>query len=93
MESAAHKLGDLVNVDGVTGSVQELFRQNIRAVDNGDGSGWFTGEVRYGYVARSEYDSLLVNWDAGSISFYRGKTIPAKDLKNFKAAFTESNGK
>jgi hypothetical protein len=89
-ECAAKKVGDVVNVDGVAGPVREIFLSTLHqseggaAVDGQNGNPWF------GYLAQSEYDSLLVRWNSRAISFQRGKNVAANDAT---AAFAGQPGK
>lgn len=89
--SAAQKVGDPVNIDGLTGTIHNLFRYSVKHLDNTGSSGWHTGDVQYGYTAQSDYNLLEVRWNNGGISLYHGKNIPAKDVKDFVAAFTAAN--
>lgn len=88
-QSAAKKAGDPVNIDGVTGTVRELFQSTVTHMENVAPSGWHTGDVSFGYAAQSEFGSVLVRWDRNRIDFYRGKNVSAKDLT---AAFVAPNG-
>lgn len=79
-QSAAQKVGDTVNVDGVIATVRALFQSTIKDVQNVAPTGWHTGDVRFGYFASSESQSLLVRWDKSGSSFLRGKTVSPKDF-------------
>ena len=79
-QSAAQKVGDTVNVDGVIATVRTLFQSTIKQVDNAAPTGWHTGDVRFGYAASAERQSLLVRWDNQSISLMRGKNVLPKDF-------------
>ena len=76
-ECAAKKIGDVVNVDGVAGPVREIFLCNLRQFDGEAAVDWQNGDQCFGYLAQSEYDSLLVRWNSRTISFRRGLNIPA----------------
>lgn len=84
-ESAAKKSGDTVNVDGVTATITDLFQSTVRGVDAVETTSLHGGDVSYGYLGRSEYNSLLVRWDKASIHFYRGKKVSRKE---FTTAFS-----
>jgi hypothetical protein len=79
-ECAAKKLGDMVNVDGVTGPVREMFRSTLRQMDGNFPADWQIGNPNYGYLTPSEYSSLLVRWDQNAIRFWRGKIIFSKGV-------------
>jgi hypothetical protein len=89
-ESAAQKVGDRVNIDGVTATVRELFQSTVSRTENVAPGDWHVGDVSFGYIGQAEYGLLLVRWDNSRINFYRGKDISAKE---FIAAFSGSNGK
>jgi hypothetical protein len=84
---AAQTVGDSVNIDGVTGTIHDVFQSNVRGMDNVGPSAWYTGDVLYDYTATSTYNDLLVRWDKQRIGFFRGKAVPAKTIS---AAFTNS---
>jgi hypothetical protein len=87
-QSAAQKAGDTVNIDGVVATISELCQFTVKSVDNAAASGWHQGDVRFGYAASSEYNSLLVWWDSRDIGFWRGKKVAPKD---FAASITATN--
>lgn len=89
-QSAAKKSGDTVNVDGVVATVTDLFQSTVRSVDTVETNSVHAGEVSFGFLGRSEYNSLLVRWDKASIHFYRGKKVSPKE---FSAAFSAGSGK
>ncbi len=80
-ESAARKIGDVVNVDGITATVSQLFQSNIRSVDNATLTDWRAGDVSFNYVARSENNLLLARWNNSGIRFYHGKTVSPQEFK------------
>ena len=86
-QSAAQKVGDTVNVDGVIATVRALFQSTIKDVQNVAPTGWHTGDLRFGYAASSERQSLLVRWDKSGSSYHRGKNVSSKD---FAAAFSSA---
>jgi hypothetical protein len=87
-QAATQKTGDTVNIDGVVATISELSQYTVKYVNNIAPSGWLLGDVRFGYAADSEYNSLLVRWDRQHINFWRGKKIAAKD---FSASITATN--
>jgi len=88
-ECAAQKVGNMVTIDGNTGTVHDLFQSTIKHTENVAPSGWHQGDVQYGYAAGTEYNSLLVRWDNHSSSFLHGRNLPAKRVTD---AFSVTNG-
>jgi hypothetical protein len=86
--AAMQKTGDLVNISGVTATVDELFESTIQTVENADASIWHQGDVSFNYLARSEHETLLVRWNNSDLSCYGGKAVPARE---FAAAFSSTN--
>jgi hypothetical protein len=84
-QSAARKVGDVVNVDGVVTTVANLFQSTTHGVDSVIPTNWRMGDTSFGYFGRGEYFSLLVRWNQASLWSYRGKTVSAKE---FSAAFS-----
>ena len=84
-ESAAKKSGDVVNVDGVTATITELFQSTVKSADLLELPSLRAGDVSFGYAARGEYNSLLARWDNAGSHFYRGKKVSPKE---FAAAFS-----
>ena len=89
-ECAAKKLGDAVNVDGVAGPVREIFRSFVRESDGVTSGALLVGRVCFGYLAQSEYHSLLVRWDGAAVFYESGSGVLATDAK---AAFAAPSGK
>lgn len=85
--SAAEKVGNAVNVDGVQVTISELFQYKVLSRDTTETSSWLPGEVEYGYEGQSQYNSLLVRWDQTNLECYRGKVLPAARVKDFVSAF------
>lgn len=84
-ESAAKKSGDVVNVDGVTATITELFQSTVKSADALELPSIRAGDVSFGYAARGEYNSLFARWDNASSHFYRGKKVSPRE---FAAAFS-----
>ena len=59
-QAAAKKLGESVNIDGVTVNVGELFRSSIHSLEGESQADWKLGSVSYGFSGKSDYQSLLV---------------------------------
>lgn len=76
-ECAARKISDAVNVDGVVGNIREIFLSTLRQTEGTISGEWPGSSVRFGYLAQSDYNSLLVRWNNSGISFQRGMNIPA----------------
>ena len=89
-QSAAQKVGDTVNVGGVIATVRSLFQSTLKQVDNAGPTAWHSGDVRFGYVATSEYNSLLVRWDKGGSSFLHGKKVLPKDFSTIFSAISRA---
>jgi len=84
-QAAAKKVGEPVELDGFTGTVSEIFRTTIEQTD-GDGlAGFKSGTVFYGLTGAGEYQTLLARWNSDGITYFRGRSLPAKKLT---AAFT-----
>ncbi|HEV2693816.1 MAG TPA: hypothetical protein VG347_13065 [Verrucomicrobiae bacterium] len=79
-QAVNQKFGDTVNIDGVTATISELSQFTVKSMDAVADSNWHQGDVRFGYTASSQYDSLLVRWDKQNITFLRGKKVPPKDF-------------
>lgn len=81
-ECGAKKTGDTVNIDGVVGTVHELFLSTTRQVDGGTNTDWHTGEMRFGFEAQGEHGLLLARWDKLFVDFYSGTNIPARQASS-----------
>jgi len=79
-ECGAKKAGDTVNIDGVAGTVHELFLSTTRQVDGGTNTDWQAGEVRFGFEAQGEHELLLARWDRLFVNFHRGTNIPVREV-------------
>ncbi|MDR3456968.1 MAG: hypothetical protein P4N60_05945 [Verrucomicrobiae bacterium] len=79
-QSAAHKVGDTVNVNGVVATINERFRFTVKALDKVAATGWHQGDTLFGYTASSQHDWLLVRWDSQRVSFWRGQKVFARDF-------------
>jgi hypothetical protein len=89
-EYAAKKVGDIVNIEGVTATVRELFLSTVQKVDGAPSVDWHTGDVRFGFEAQAEHEFLLVCWNNAAVSVQRGTSIPAKEAA---AAFVPPSNK
>jgi len=89
-QAAAQRVGDRVDLDGVTTSVTELFRSTIRQVQSLEMSDLTNGAVLYGFTARSGSNLFLARWQESGITFYRGRILPAKEVSD---AFTPKPGR
>ena len=85
-ECAAKKLGDFVNVDGVTGTVREIFQSTVRSAEGAPKGGLAAGGVFFAYLAQSDSDCLLALWNREAIYFQRGQTVSARAIS---AALTD----
>jgi hypothetical protein len=81
-ECAAMKIGDLVNVDGFIGIVQEDFMSTVEVSEGTPVLDWQRDNVEYGYIAESGYNSLITLWNNRDLSFARGTNILANSVKS-----------
>lgn len=77
-EAAAKKIGELVELDGYTGRVSEIFLSTVELTDGTESGGLRNGAMSYGIGSTSENRTLLARWDAAGIKFFRGRTMTAK---------------
>ncbi len=77
-EAAAKKIGDLVKLDGFTGTVTEIFLSTIEQTEGSEGDGLPRGIVSYGLRGTNDSRTLLARWNDAGIQFFRGRTLPAK---------------
>jgi hypothetical protein len=91
-QAGAKKLGDIVALDNLSAPVGELFQSTIRQLEpDPSPSPWVKkGDVFFGFTAQSPSDLLLARWNAGGITFHRGKSLLAKDVI---ATFNQPAGK
>ena len=89
-ECAGKKVGDPVNVAGVVGPVSEIFLCNLRQIEGKPVDDTQNPSQYFGYLARSEYDSLFVRWNQNVIRFRCGTSIP---VNTATAAFSSPPGK
>jgi hypothetical protein len=91
-QAGAKKLGDIVALDNLSAPVGELFQSTIRQLEPepSPSPGVKKGDVFFGFTAQSSSALLLARWNAGGITFHRGKNLPAKDVT---AAFNQPAGK
>jgi hypothetical protein len=87
-EAAGQKVGEVVNVNGVVATVTDLFESTVQTVEKIGFSNWHTGDATYNYLARSQYETVLVRWNKSRLTCYEGKTVPARA---FADAFTSTN--
>ncbi|HXA44129.1 MAG TPA: hypothetical protein VNZ25_01380, partial [Candidatus Angelobacter sp.] len=81
-ECAAKKIGDLANVDGFIGIVQEVFMSTVEVSDGTPVLDWQRDNVEYGYLAESGFNSLITRWNSRNLSFARGTNILANSVKS-----------
>ena len=81
-ECAAKTIGATVRIDGVTGTVHELFLSTTRQVEGGTNADWQAGEMRFGFEAQGEHELLLARWDKLVVNFNRGTNVPARETTN-----------
>jgi hypothetical protein len=83
--AAALRVGDIVNVAGVTAPVKEMFQSRISNSDN-DGPEASTGDPLFGFIGQTNSTVLLVRWANDRITFHRGRTFAEKAVS---AAFAK----
>ena len=88
MECAAKKMGEVVNVDGVEGPVSHIFQTTVPQSDSPGDLDWNGSSLRYGYLAKSPYATLLATWNSVDAKFYQGTELPVKTVM---AAFAGSS--
>jgi hypothetical protein len=81
-QCAAKKAGDIVSIDGVAGTVHELFLSTTRQVEGAAPADWQPGDMRFGFETQGDPELLLARWNAAAVSFQRGINISAKDATN-----------
>jgi len=79
-QAAAKRKGDQVYLDGVSAPVTALFRSAILQVQSEQLLGLSNGDVFYGFAAQSAGSLFLARWNEAGITFYRGKTLPTKEV-------------
>jgi hypothetical protein len=88
-QAAAKQLGDLVELDGYTGKVGEMFLSTIEQTDGEGLAGLKNGTLSYGFCSANEYRRLLCRWNDAGIQYFRGRTITAR---KGAAAFASARG-
>jgi hypothetical protein len=81
-QAGAKRLGDVVNVDGLDATVNELFLSTVEQSDAGTSAAAETrkGDRFFGFSAQSASTLLLACWNSDYIVYHRGKFLPAKDV-------------
>jgi hypothetical protein len=79
-DAAAMKLGQVVHVDGLVAPVDELFSTMVAESEFTDTPEIVTGETCYGFAAKSGSDYLLTRWNAGTISFWKGRVLATQTV-------------
>jgi hypothetical protein len=88
-QAAAKQLNDLLELDGFTGRVSEIFRSTIKQSDGEGITNLKNGNVFYGLGATSEHQTLLARWNSEGITYFRGRSLPSKKLLD---CFTATKG-
>ena len=81
-ELAAKKIGDLVTIDNVAGTVLELFQSTIRQLDGATSLEWQAGSTRFSFDAQGKSETLLARWNNYLVNVYRGINIPIRETTN-----------
>ena len=74
-DCAAKKVGDRVNFDDVSAKVTEIFLSTIIEVDGSGLAERHPREVRFGYLAQSDYNPLLARWKNGGVELMEGVNV------------------
>ena len=78
--AATLRVGEIVNVDGYTAPVTEIFQSELRQTEGANLPDFTNGMVSFNLSARSGATTLLVRWNDQGIKFYRGSLVAAKDV-------------
>jgi hypothetical protein len=74
-DCGAKKVGDLANFDDVSAKVTEIFLSTIIEVDGSGLAERQPGEVRFGYLAQSNYNPFLARWNNSSVEIMEGVNV------------------
>jgi len=78
--AAALRVGDVVNVDGVTAPVKEMFQSTISSSESAAPPGLRLGEPLFGFIGQTNSTVLLVRWASDRITFHRGRSFSEKTV-------------
>jgi len=79
-------LGQSVDVEGVQGTIDELFLARSEKIEQLTNSTPLPGSLCYNFSAKGPYRRLLVRWDATGINFFQGVDVPKADvIKGFSS--------
>jgi len=82
-QAAARRLGDSVDIDGVTLRVTDLF---LSRAETAQGAAQvFPGYPLYGFEARQGERTVIVRWSEKGITYYEVTLQPANELASFPA--------
>jgi hypothetical protein len=79
-EAAAKRIGETVNIDGLTAPISDLFQSVVRQAESPGPTDLKVGNVQFGLGAKSDGTLLLGRWNAYGIGFFRGKIIPKQQV-------------
>lgn len=79
-QAAAKRTGELVELDGTSDRVTDLFLSTIRQIDRPERADSTNGAVFYGFSARSGTNLFLVRWNAENLTCYRGQLLPLNEV-------------
>jgi hypothetical protein len=80
VEAGALRLGQSVNVEGLQGTVDELFLARLEKIEPLTNSTTLPGNLCYNFSAKGPYRHLLARWDAAGIAFFQGADVPKTDV-------------
>jgi hypothetical protein len=82
-QAAARRLGDSVDIDGVTFRVTDLF---LSRAETAQGAAQvFPGYPLYGFEARQGERTVIARWNEKGITYYEVTRQPANELASFPA--------
>jgi hypothetical protein len=85
-QAGAMRLGQSVDVEGVQGTIDELFLARSEKIEQLTNSTPLPGSLCYNFSAKGPYRRLLVRWDATGINFFQGVDVPKADvIKGFSS--------
>lgn len=77
-QAAAKQIGDLVELAGYTGRVDEIFLSTVEQADAAEAGSVRRGPASYGFRCMGNPGVLFARWTEAGIQTYRGRTVPAK---------------
>lgn len=79
--AAELRMGNIVNVNGLSAIVTELFQAVVLKIDTSTPETFHQGEMLFGFTARTNSTQLLARWTAIQIEFYQGRDLSDKEMR------------